>query len=310
MRAALAAALILAAPAAAQDFVLAMDYETSTEGGEDGSSSSSSGRQAIAERLVAVTRDGTEVEYTLPYDPEDVRGNERWMFPARIMVAPDGAKTLRNESELVARSEAWLAAMEWPREVCSRWTFSWTAYQIRCDTPAAIEVIESYGMQPGRIGEGQAYALKGARGPVLLARAGEAEGRVILTGSGPVDVGFLRDEDARAALVVAEVSREALTPEAAAAASAAITATGTVSVTFEVDAAGTVWRREDVSDYTMTGSQYRDGRTRARTTVTRLTRAEWERREAEREAEAEAADPMADPNPEAEAAETGASEVQ
>jgi hypothetical protein len=299
-----AALLLAAAPAAAQDYVLAMDYETSTEGGEDGANSSSSGRQAIAERIIAAKPDGTELEYTLPYDPEDVRGNDRWLFPARVQVAADGTMALLNADELTARADAWLAEMEWPREVCSRWTFSWTAYQIRCDNAAALEAADSYGMQPGRIAEGQAFALKGASGPVVLTRKGEAEGRVILTGSGPVDVCFLREEDARAALVLAEISRKALTPEAAAAASAAVTASGTVSVTFEIDAAGLVWRREDVSDYTMTGSQYRDGRTRARSTVTRLTRAEWERRQAE----VEAVDPEADPDPEAEAAE--AVEVQ
>lgn len=302
---AFAAAFVVSTPAAAQDYVLAMDYETGIEGGEDGSRSSSHGRQAIAERILAATPEGVEAEYTLPYDPEEVRGNDRWLFPARIRTAPDGSKTVLNEAELLARSEAWLAEMEWPREVCSRWSFSWTAYQIRCDVAAAVETVESYGMQPGRIAAGAPFALKGALGPVVLARAGETEGRVILEGSGPVDVAFLREEDARAALVVAEVSHEALTPEEAAARSAAITATGTVSVRFEVDAAGMVWRREDTSDYTMTGSRYREGRTRARTTVTRLPRAEWERKEAEEDAAAGLADPVADTDPEADAAEVG-----
>jgi hypothetical protein len=297
---ALVAAALCTAPAAAQDYVLALEYENSTEGGEDGASSSSSGRQAIAERIIAAKPDGTELEYTLPFDSEDVRGNERWLFPARVRVAADGTMALLNADELTARADAWLAEMEWPREVCSRWTFSWTAYQIRCDAAAALEAAESYGMQPGRIAEGQPFALKGALGPVVLARTGEADGRVILTGSGPVDPDFLRESEARGALVVAEVSGEKLTPEEAAARAAAITATGTVSVTFEVDAAGMVWRREDVSEYTMTGSQYSDGRTRARTTVTRLPRAEWERQQAEKEAADEAADPMADPNPAAE----------
>lgn len=292
---ALAASVCCAAPAAAQEYVLAMTYETGTEGGADGASSAASGRQAIAERVLALTLEGAEVEYTLPSDPEEARGNARWMFPARVRVAGDGSMALLNADELTARADAWLAEMEWPREVCSRWTFSWAAYQIRCDAAAAVETVESYGMQPGRIAAGQPFALKGALGPVVLERSGEAEGRLILTGSGPVDVAFLREEDTRAALVVAEVGREALTPEAAAAASASIAATGTVSVTFAVDAAGMVWRREDVSDYTMTGSRWRDGHTRARTTVTRLTRAEWERQQAEREAEEDRAEPLADP---------------
>lgn len=294
---ALAAAVCLAAPAAAQDYVLALEYESSTEGGADGASSSASGRQAIAERVIALTIEGTELEYTLPYDPEEVRGNERWMFPARVRVAADGSMALLNADELTARADAWLAEMEWPREVCSRWAFSWAAYQVRCDAAAAIEAAGSYGMQPGRIAEGQAYALKGALGPVVLRRSGETGGRVILTGSGPVDVAFLREEDARAALVVAEVGNETLAPLDARAQAAGIAATGTVSVTFEVDAAGMVWRREDVSDYAMTGSRFRDGHTRARTIVTRLTRAAWERREAE-----EDAGPPADPDTGAEEA--------
>lgn len=300
--ASLAGALALGPlPAAAQDFVLALEYESSSSGADGGSSGSSSGRQAIAERVIAARPEGSEVEYTLPYDPAKVRGNDRWMFPARIMVAADGSKTVLNEPELLARSEAWLAEMEWPREVCSRWTFSWMAYQIRCDPAAAIEVIEGYGMQPGRIAEGQAFVLKGALGPVVLARAGEAEGRIILTGSGPVDVAHLREEAAQTALVVAEISGETLTPEEARTATAGINAVGTVSVTFEIDAAGMVWKRTSSSEINVTGSAYDDGTRRSKQTVTRLTRAEWERREAE--AEAETADPMADPNPEAEAAE-------
>ena len=121
------AALILATPAAAQDFVLALEYQTNTEGGEDNSSSSSSGRQAIAERIIAVTGDGVEAEYTIPNDPEDVRGNERCMFPARIRFAADGGKILLNPDELAERNAAWLAEAKWPRELCSRWLFTWTA---------------------------------------------------------------------------------------------------------------------------------------------------------------------------------------
>lgn len=157
-------------------------------------------------------------------------------------------------------------------------------------------------MQPGRIAEGQPFALKGALGPVVLARAGENEGRIVLTGTGPVDPAFIREREARGALVVAEVSGETLTPDEATAKSAAITATGTLTVTFEVDAAGLVWRREDRSEITLKGSDFSDGTTRSRQTVTRLPRAEWERLMAEREAAEEAQDPMADPNPAAEEA--------
>lgn len=302
MRLALALALLAASPAAAQDYVLQLEYETETRGDDGEVTSSASGRQPIAERVIAATPEGMELEYSLPFDPEEIRGNERWMFPARMRVAPDGAKTILNPDELLARNAAWLAEADWPREVCSRWGFSWTAYQVRCDVEAAIEAADTYGMQPGRIAEGQPFALKGALGPVVLARAGEKDGRIVLTGTGPVDPAFIREREARGALVVAEVSGEALTPAEATAKTAAITATGTLTVTFEIDAAGLVWRREDRSEITLDGSEFSDGTTRARQTVTRLPRAEWERLTAEREAEEEAGDPMADPNPAAEEA--------
>lgn len=295
------AALILASPTAAQDYVLALEYSNSSEGTDGGSSSSSRGSQAIAEQVIAVTGDGIEAEYTIPDDPEKIRGNERWMFPARIRITADGSKTLLNPDELAARNAAWLAEAQWPREMCSRWLFTWTAVQIRCDPEAAVEAVESYGMHPGRIAEGQPFALKGALGPVVLVRTGGADGRSVLTGSGPVDVAYLREGAARTALVVAEITGKTLTLQAAQAQAAAITASGTVSVAFEVDAAGMVWKRTDRSEIIVTGDPDGDETRRAESTVTRLTRDEWDRRQAE--AEADAAAPIADPNPEAEAAE-------
>lgn len=286
----IAAAALLATPVAAQDYVLKLEYETETRGDDGEVSSSASGRQPIAERVIAVGDAGAEVEYALPYDPEEIRGNERWMFPARIMVAPDGGKTLLNAPELLARNAAWLAEAEWTTEVCSRWTFSWTAVQIRCDAEAAIEAIETYGMQPGRIAEGQPFALEGALGPVVLQRSGEQDGRIVLSGSGAVDPAFIREREARGALVVAEVSGETLTPEDARATAAAITASGTLWVTFEVDAAGLVWRREDRSEITIAGSTFSNGTTRARQTVTRISRAQWDQQQ-----EAEAAEDSAAP---------------
>lgn len=305
------AASLLAAPAAAQDYVLKLEYETDTQDDEDGSTSSASGWQAMAEKVISVTPEGTEVEYSLPFDPEEIRGNERWMFPARMRIAPDGGNTILNEPELLARNAAWLAEAKWTTEVCSRWGFSWTAYQVRCDPEAAIEVVEMHGMQPGRIAEGQPFKLEGALGPVVLTRVGGSEGRVVLTGSGPVDPAFVREKDARAALVMAEISRKTLTLEAATAKAAGITASGTLTVTFEIDAGGMVWRREDRSEITLAGASLSNGTTRARQTVTRSLRDEWDRQQAEQAAEAEAADPMADPNPEAAGAEFEAAvEVQ
>ena len=80
MHTALVLAALLAAPAAAQDYVLQLEYETETTSEEGDVTNGSSGRQPIAERILAATPDGIEAEFSLPFDPEDIRGNERWMF--------------------------------------------------------------------------------------------------------------------------------------------------------------------------------------------------------------------------------------
>lgn len=274
---ALLAAIASAPPLAAQDYVLVMAYERSTSGAEGEGSSSASGNQAIGERVLAETPRGTEVEYAIPGDPEAVRGNERWMFPARVLVTPDGGKTLLNEGELAKRNAAWLAEAGWTREMCSRWIFTWTALQIRCDPAAALEAIEDFGMRPGKVSQGQPFTTQGVLGALAMTSGAEREGRAVLTGSGPVDPDFLRKQAASAALAIGEISRRPVTPAAAEAEAAGIAAEGTVSVTLEVDAAGMVWRREQVSDYRLTGARHGNGRHRARVTVTRLTRADWER---------------------------------
>lgn len=282
-RTALLLVMALATPAAAQDYVLQLRYEESTADASGAGSGSASGQQAIAERELADTPDGVTVEYSLPGDAADVLGNESWMFPARILIAPDGRKSVLNADELAARNAAWLARAQWPPEVCERWLFTWTAIQIRCDPAAAIDAVETFGMRPGRLAEGQSIPLPGALGAVLLTRTGERNGHLLLTGTGPVDPAFVRAEAARTAMVVAEVSGTDLTQEQADAEAAAITASGTLSVTFEVDQAGLVWRREDHSEVLVTDGQQQTEQRRASQTVTRMSRAQWEEAQVEQD---------------------------
>lgn len=278
------AAAIIVYPAVAQDYVLSLEYETKSEGlVELASRSSSSGRQTLAERVITETQAGSEIEYSIPGPSDEIRGNAKWMFPVRVLVAPDGTKTILNQGDLSTRLDAWLSEAEWTREVCSRWLFTWTAIQVRCDPQAAIESVEAYGMRPGRVAEGEEITLVGVAGPVILEKAGTRDGHDLLVASGPIDPHFLREQEAQAALVIAEISGEDLTPEAAAAQIAGIDATGTVSVEFEIDDAGLVWRRTETNDLIVTGRERGGDETRWSVhTVTRNLRSAWDEQQQDR----------------------------
>lgn len=267
-----ATTLFGACPLAAQQsgYILELEYETATERhGELGGSSSSGGRQAIVERVLAATPRGVEIEYSIPDDPEDVRGNGMWMFPARIRVASDGGKSVLNSDELNSRVDQWLALGEWTRDECGQWHFTWTAHQVRCDIEAVIDSVETFGMRPGYVAEGELIALPGAVRPAPLRRAGTRGERAILVGDAPVDSEELRRQTAETAVVVSGLMGEAKTIDEAMTELAEFNATGTIKVELEVDKDGLVWRREDTTEITVTGLESGDETRHARQTVTR-----------------------------------------
>lgn len=271
----LATALLPSRLAAETEYILSLEYETSAQRFDGQGSGHSSGHQALAERIIGTTADGIEVEYFIPFDPDEIKGNEKWMFPARMLIAPDGTKTILNEPQMMARLDSWLVEANWSREVCSQWLFTWTAIQIRCDPKAAIEAVETYGMRPGRIAEGERFAPIGAATPAVLAKTGMRNGRIVLTATVSIDPAFVRKGAADSAMVVAQISGEELSPEVAAIEVAAIDATGTVSVEFEVDDSGMVWKRTDTSEVTVTGDRHGDETRHSVQIVTRTPLAEW-----------------------------------
>lgn len=276
---------LLAAPAAAQnEFVLALEYESSSERlGDMAGTSSSSGRQQLGERIIARGPQGTEAEYFLTSKKGEARGNDAWIFPVRILIAADGSKSVLNKAELEARVDVMLAKANWTRDACSRWYFTWNAFQVRCDPAAALEAIDAYGMSHGAINEGATIAINGVAQPVALSKSGERGDRILLRGSAKVDAQSIRESEAQTAMIVAEISGKAISLEAAKAQSATVDATGTVAIELEVDAAGLIWRRTNLTEVTVKGGKYGDEVRRSVQTIRRIPLADWEREQATHE---------------------------
>ncbi len=261
-------------------YVLRLEYETSSQSlAEPGDRSSSRGHQTLSERPIRETAAGTEIEYATPGPPEEVRGNASWMFPVRLLVASDGRKTVLNPEQLETRLTTWLERAEWSREVCSKWLFTWTAIQVRCDPDAAIEAVETFGMRPGQITEGAQFEPTGDLVPVVLTRTGFRDGRTVLSAVARIDPQSVRAGATKTALVPAQISGEDLPPEAAALQAAGLGATGTLTVEFEVDEAGLIWKRVDTREIVVTGGDNGDEVRRSSQTVTRIGLAEWNARE-------------------------------
>ncbi len=268
-------ALSAAAAAASQpDYVLVQTYETSfIQAGS--SSGSASGRTALTERVIAQSADGTEIDYSIPQDPADARGSAIWMYPARVLIGPNGDKRVLNAQELDARVDEWLASADWTRDACSRWLFTWTAVQIRCDPAAVIEVIEANDMRPGTIAEGVLLDIPGYGISAYLREAGMRGNRRLFIAEAELDSDWARRKGAEVAVAVAEMNGETLAFEDALIAEAEVETSGTIRIEFEVDDAGLVWgRTSEVEELVIKPSQTDELR-RMRSTVTRFTYDDW-----------------------------------
>ena len=206
-------AIFWACPALADTpptYLLSGEYETNSENVDGSGNSSSRGRTNVAERVVAESDAGTVLEYYLPGNPEDIRGAAMWMFPAQILAGVDGSKQLLNSAELDQRLEDWLVLAELTREECGRWLFTWTAVQVECDPEAVVTEIESLGTRPGQLADGTQLTVKGAATPITLHESASLNGRRCFSGTAPVDPDAVRLSEAKAQVVVAEISGETL----------------------------------------------------------------------------------------------------
>lgn len=233
-------------PQVIQEFEITKSYETKQQTSDGISSGSSNGHDTILERVIAMRDDGMELEYDLPHDATAQDRARQWQFPVRIFKPAMGPMKLLNADELSARVDRWLKAASWTREACGRWIFTWNAFRIQCDPQLVIETIEQFDLRSAQLRAGASYSEPEALRPAILAETTGADGG-ILVASMEVDPDAVRQARAKSDIAVGEIMGKAVTLEAALRERAKESVSGTISVTFDTDSAGNVWRRTKVT---------------------------------------------------------------
>jgi hypothetical protein len=229
----------------------------SAQQGSNGSSGSSHDKDTIIERVIGLRAEGLELQYDLPNaaTPDDRAGS--WQFPARVFKPFGGPALLLNGPELEARVEArvdaWLKAAGWPRTVCGHYIFTWNAFRIECDPQSVIKTVQAFDLRSADLREGAAYQVADARGSGKLARkAGGLDGATFSVEM-PVDPDGVRRARAESDVVVGEIMNKPVSLDTALRKRATEIISGTISVAFETDSAGTVRRRTKVTKLDITG---------------------------------------------------------
>jgi len=276
--AALAALLLLAnparsespqsAPKVGEEYEISKRYETSKQT-SDGSSGSSSGRDAILERVVAVREGGLELEYDLPKDATEEGRARSWQFPARVFRPTNGSMQLLNSPELESRVEDWLKAAGWTRAACGRWIFTWDAFRIECDPQSVIKTVEAFDLRSADIREGASYQDIEARGAGTLTRKAAGPNGATFAVVMEIDPDAVRRARADSDVIVGEIMQKPVTLDAALRERANESVFGTISVTFDTDPAGNIRRRTKVTKVETKGP---DGRSESQTVTETVER--------------------------------------
>ena len=219
----------------------------SEDSSTEGSSGSSFDRDTIIVRVISASVGGFELEYDLPPSASKQDRQVAWQFPARVFMPLTGAPQLLNRVELSKRVDGWLARAGWTREVCGQWIFTWNAFKIECDPQSVVGIVEAFNLQPPDLRDGASYKHPGASQAMPLHKSSGAEGGSNYSVSMPIDAEQVRRDLAQTDIVVAKISGKILTEDAASAAHAATQVCGTIAVTFEADATGTVKKRTVVT---------------------------------------------------------------
>jgi hypothetical protein len=225
-----------AAPKVGDSVEILRQNQTSQQ--SEGSSSASSGTDGLIERVTAVRPDGVELEYDVP--PGSDGG---WQFPVRVFRPLRGPLQLVDAKALETRVDAWLRQGGMTRAACGHWVMSWNAFRIECDPQSVLKTVEAVQIEPAELREGAPFTMPGARGSAPLVKKGNAQFTVELA----IDADAARRDRAESDLAAAEINGEKLTPEAARRAHAGDAISGTLAVTFDLDANGHVSRRTTIS---------------------------------------------------------------
>lgn len=201
-------------------------------------------RDTITERVIAVRGDGLELEYDLPAGSTTQDRAQDWHLPARIFKPTSGAAQLLNRAELEARIDPWLKAANWTRAICGHWIFTWNAFQIDCDPQTVLATFAAFDLRPDDLREGALHAEPDTLAPAPLRRREEGADGARFVAELAIDPEAIRRSEANADQVAGEIMRKPVTLDAAMRIHAAERIAGTMTITFETDAAGVVRKRK------------------------------------------------------------------
>jgi hypothetical protein len=254
-------------PRVGDTYEIATDRESS-EQSNYGSSGSSSDRDRVTARVIALRDGGVELEYDFPKDTTPDERASTWQLPVRTFRPAQGPIQLLNRAELEARVDPWLKKGGMTRAACGHWIFTWNAFRIECDPDSAIRIIEYYDPVEPELRDGAPYTDPASSAPAPLKKSADGKTFVVQLAIDPERV---RRERAETDLSVAEISRKTLTPEEARRAHTNEAISGTIMITFELDPNEEVRRRIKVTTVKIATPDGRsDTRTITETMVRRL----------------------------------------
>lgn len=260
---------VMAGPIApGERYTVRMEYRNESQDNQGGSGSSS-GHQSITVRLIAQRDGGQELEYDLLDSATERDRLREWQLPARIFVAADGKLTLLNPAELEVRRDRFLEAGKLSRAACGQWIFTWNAFKIECDPQSALEIVESYQLQPSGLADGAAFSLDGARGSTALSCRAETGGGQTCSATLPIDADAARRDAAEADVAIGQMTGKPVTLADATQARSTMQVHGTIETVFVLDASGMVTKRNTI---TRVRINERDGTSETRTGTVVLTR--------------------------------------
>lgn len=233
-------------PMAGEAYEITKSYVTS-EQASDGSSGSSSGHDTFLERVIAVRDTNIELEYDLSKDATTEERARNWQFPARMLKPAHGPMQLLNAGELETRLDGWLKAGGWDRSICGRWIFTWDAFHINCDPQSIVKTIDEIDLRSHDLREGAPFQDALALAPGVITKKAVGGKAITFTTILKVNPVAVRRAWAEADVVIGEILQKPVTLEAALHERAKEQVSGTISVSFETDAAGFVWKRTKVT---------------------------------------------------------------
>ncbi len=219
----------------------------SKQSGPNGSSGSSHDVDSVVERVVGIQSGGLELEYDLPKIANADERASNWQFPVRILEAPGKSDQLLNSTELEGRVDRWLKEAKLPRTACGHWIFTWNAFRIECDPQSALKAVEAFDLRSADVREGASYRSPAALGSGTLTEKASGPNSKIFAVNLPIDPDAVRRDRAEADVVVGEIMKQPITFAAALQKHANDNISGTVSIEFEIDSAGSLIRRTTVT---------------------------------------------------------------